>query len=244
MDHSALIVDDEIIARDVVIHLLEKHCPNVEVVGTADGVETALTQIRKLKPSIVFLDIKMKDGNGFELLDRFHKSNFHVVFMTAYDEFALKAFRYNALDYLLKPIESGDLVQTIARIEDLTNHNIRNFRSRVDTEDFDTIVLCQKYEYHRVKLRDIIYCQSDDNYTNFIITERKDPILCAKTLKHFEQLLPSNQFIRIHQRYLVNISAIKRFDLKRSVLILSNEDQLPVSTRKKATVISELNARK
>jgi len=117
MKLKTLVIDDEQNARDIMIYLLKKYCPTIDLVGTADGVASARKLIMQTKPDLIFLDIYMKDGSGFELLDSFDPNEFHVVFVTAYDVYGLKAFNYNAVDYLLKPVDKKALISTVARID-------------------------------------------------------------------------------------------------------------------------------
>ena len=240
---KSLIIDDEQNARDILTYLLKQYCPTIELIGSADGVKSARKLIEQTKPDLIFLDINMKDGSGFELLDDFEELDFQVVFVTAYDEYALKAFNYNALDYLVKPIEKESLVRTIARIEDLKQHYVKNYTSTFKPDSFDNVVVFHNYEYHNINLRDIIYCQSDNNYTNFFVKESAKPILSSKTLKHYEELLPEAVFIRIHQSYLINIAAVAKFDSNKSIITLQGGVELPVSTRKKSLVLERLTSR-
>ena len=239
---KSVIIDDEQNARDILSFLLQRYCPTIELVGTAEGVKSATSLIRQTKPDLIFLDINMRDGSGFELLDAFEEFEFQVVFVTAYDEYALKAFNYNALDYLVKPVDQDALIRTIARIEDLKQHYVQNYTKPINPDSFDNVVVFHNYEYHKIILADIVYCQSDNNYTNFYVTGRDKPILSSKTLKHYEELLPDSAFIRIHQSYLINIASVIKFDSNNSIITLRGGFELPVSSRKKSLVLSRLTS--
>ncbi len=248
MKIKALIIDDERRSRDTLRGMLEKYCDDVEVLGEADGMRTGIEGIRKLNPDVVFLDIQMPDGSGFRLLELLDEINFEVIFTTAYDQFAIKAIRYSALDYLLKPIVPAELKNAVSKVERKKSDGTINRHIKVLLENLKDnnqaskrIVLSTSEGMHIIDIRDIIRCESDDYYTRFFIRDRK-PILVSKTLKEHEEMLGEYGFIRPHKSHLVNISYIKSFIKTDGGYILLNDGTtVPVSRRKREKTIQELS---
>jgi len=191
------------------------HCPEIVVDVTCNSGADGIKAINEFKPDVVFLDIEMPKMNGFEMLEKFEKIFFHVVFTTAYNQFAIKAFRYSALNYLLKPIDPDDLKATVKRIQekqgapfkeqfDILMQNMRSESKpqRIALSTGDGMVF--------INTADIMYCQSDSNYTNVILLNG-EKFLLAKSLKEFEDTLSGNDFFRIHNSHLVNLNQIKKF---------------------------------
>jgi two-component system LytT family response regulator len=243
----AIIVDDEKASRDTLIGMLSRYCGNVEVIGQAEGYENGLEVIRSMKPDIVFLDIQMPDGSGFRLLEEIGDLKFEVIFCTAYDQYAIKAIKYSALDYLLKPVVPDDLVKAIEKAEQKKDTgqislNIKALLENLSAQNEPRkIVLSTAEKMHIVDIDDIIRCESDDYYTRFFFKDGKK-LLISKTLKEHEELLGDKQFIRPHKSHLVNIKYIKGF-LKNDggYILMSDGTQVPVSRRKKEYVINALN---
>ena len=238
----AVIIDDNEKARIALGSDLEDYCEQVDVVGEADSVESGIKLIIRKKPDLIFLDIKMGDGTGFDLLEQLpDQVNSQVIFTTAYDEFALKAFKYAALDYLLKPIDSEDLVRAISRLK------IRNVSSDY-TELIDmlkgqkpqNLTLAESDRIHVIAIDSIIRCASDKNYTTFWTTDKKQ-ITVSKTLKDYDALLSDKGFVRVHHGHLVNINQIKEVvKIGGPYLIMKDNAQVPVSVRKKDDLMQKL----
>lgn len=249
MKIGALIIDDERRSRDTLRGMLEKYCDNdIEILGEADGMRTGIEAIKKLSPEVVFLDIQMPDGSGFKLLELLEEINFEIIFTTAYDQFAIKAIRYSALDYLLKPIVSAELKNAVAKVVGKKSDGTINRHIRVLLENLKDknqsskrIVLSTSEGMHVIDIKDIIRCESDDYYTRFFIRDRK-PILVSKTLKEHEEMLSEYGFLRPHKSHLVNISYIKSFIKTDGGYILLNEGTtIPVSRRKREKTIQQLS---
>ena len=249
MKIGALIIDDERRSRDTLRGMLEKYCDNdVEIRGEADGMRTGIEAINKLNPEVVFLDIQMPDGSGFKLLELLEEINFEVIFTTAYDQFAIKAIRYSALDYLLKPIVPAELRNAVAKVVRKKSDGTINKHIRVLLENLKDntlsskrIVLSTSEGMHIIDVKDIIRCESDDYYTRFFIRDRK-PILVSKTLKEHEEMLSEYGFLRPHKSHLVNISYIKSFIKTDGGYILLNDGTtVPVSRRKREKTIQQLS---
>lgn len=235
---KSVIIDDEAKARSALRLSLQIFCPSVEVIGEADGVNSGWDIIKEKKPQLVFLDIHINGGIGFELLDKFEEPKFKVIFITAYDEFAIKAFRYNAIDYLLKPIDPEELVDAVKKISqqeksDILTEQINNLLEVSQKKVFDKIALTTSEGTSFLKLKDIIKLVSDGSYTTFH-THSGEEITVSRGIKEYETLLPSDTFCRIHQSYIVNIDFVKKI-LKEDggYVLLESDDKVPISRRKK-----------
>lgn len=237
---SALIIDDEEKVREALMHMLSVYCPNIKVIGQTNGVESGYTLIQALQPDVIFLDVRMPDGTGFDLLKKFPKINFHFIIITAYEEYAIQAFKVSALDYLLKPVDPTDLINAVNKLTKVINNEETNLKfdtllSNIDNSknEIKKIVLKTQDNVFVVDIDDIIRCESQNNYTLFYLTN-KSTILVSKTLKEFEEMLSPLSFIRSHQTHLVNPRSIVKF-IKHPNLILVMADgaTIPVSVRKK-----------
>lgn len=246
MKVRALVVEDKPANRENLIGLLERYCPQVEVIGEADSNESALKEINKLLPDLLFLDVRMPDGNIFSMLDKIKDQNFGIIFVTAYDEYAFRAFQFNALDYLLKPIDLQKLIESVNKAIDAIqlkeeNSRLKNLvenQSRLDQDK--RIALPQENKIDFIALKQIIRCQSDSNYTRFFLDSGK-VILVTRTLKEFELALESCRFIRTHQSHLVNADHVK--SLVKSdggYLKMSDGSAVPISRARKESVLKAL----
>lgn len=242
----AIIIDDEKTSSDALMGLLRRYCENIAVVAVADGYKTGVKAIHEYRPEVVFLDIQMPDGSGFQVLEDVKEVNFEVIFTTAYDQYAIKAIKYSALDYLLKPIIPSDLLNAIKKIEKKTEDlgmtdNIKVLLDNLKNKSASKkVVLSTAEKIHIVESDDIIRCESDDYYTRFFFTDGKT-LLISKTLKETEQLLGDTDFLRPHKSHLVNIKYIKGL-LKNDggYIVLSDGSKVPVSRRKKEKVIQTI----
>lgn len=241
---KAIIIDDEIKSRQTLKSLLAIYCPDVIVIGEADGYKSGLDLLKIAKTDIVFLDIQMPDGSGFKLLEDCEEISFHVIFTTAYDHYAIKAIRFSALDYLLKPIDPEELIgavqkslKTINADKQQPNINtlIENFKHQKSGPK--KIVLSTSEGLHIIDVNTIIRCESDDYYTRFFFTNSKS-IMVSRTLKENEELLSESNFIRTHKSHLVNLDFIKTFvKTDGGYILLTNGDRVPVSRRKKEKIL-------
>ncbi|MFO8086619.1 MAG: LytTR family DNA-binding domain-containing protein [Bacteroidales bacterium] len=249
MKIRAVIIDDERHSRATLKNLLNEFCQNIEVVAQADGFKSGVKAIKEQQPDLVFLDIQMPDGNGFRVLEETQQSDFDVIFTTAYDNFAIKAFKYSALDYLLKPIDAVELQNSVDKVKTNKQRNAASnpgidllLKSIREQEKPEKLVLSTFEGMHVVEIQDIIRCQSDDYYTRFFF-KNGHKILVSKTLKEYEQILSEHQFIRPHKSHLVNIKYIKSYiKADGGHLLLTDDTQVPVSRRKKEMVLHVLNS--
>lgn len=237
---SAVIIDDESRVRETICNMLIVYCPNIKVIGQADSVETGYNTIITLNPDLVFLDIKMPDGTGFDLLKRFASINFHFIIISAYEEYAIKAFKYSALDYLLKPVDYSDLINAVDKVaktidSDETNKKFEILLSNIDNEDKEIkkIILKTQDSVFVVDIDKIVRCESQNNYTMFYFYDNTK-LLVSKTLKEYDELLTPLSFVRCHQSHLVNTKYITKY-IKQPIVSLQMIDgsNIPVSVRKK-----------
>lgn len=245
---KAIIVDDEKASRDALKGLLQRYCSNVEVVAEGENVAGGIEVIRLFTPDLVFLDVQMPDGSGFRLLEQLDEISFEVIFTTAFDQYAIKAIKYSALDYLLKPIIPDDLIKaiekfkqrkTIGRVEESVRTLLENLQSK--TQEPKKIVLNTAEGMHIVLVDDIVRCMSDDCYTHFFFKDGKK-MLISKTLKDNEELLSSKDFIRPHKSHLINLKYVKSFVRNDGgYIVMIDDSQIPVSRRKREEILDILS---
>lgn len=236
---KVLIIDDEKNGREIVSSLLRQFCPNTTIIGEANGVKTGLEAILNLKPQLVMLDVNMQDGTGFDLLKLLSSIDFKVVFVTAFQEYAIKAFQFSAIDYLLKPLSPDRLINAISRASDIIERNELNLKldallSNVNQNSLDPkkIILKTSERIYAVDLKDIIRCESDGSYTKFYLNDGKK-IMVSRQLKEFDDLLNGNPFVRVHQSHLINLNFFDYFEKGGEVAYMKDKTPIPVSTRKK-----------
>lgn len=245
---NAVIVEDEKKSREVLQALVKANCPDINILGTAESVAEGEALIRSVKPRLVFLDIEMADGSGFDLLEKVPNSGFDVIFTTASDAHALRAIKYSAIDYLLKPIDGDELKTAVDKIraKETDNSNLENLKFllqnfRKPNEQYSKITLPTGNAYEIVNVKDIIRCEADGSYTSFFL-ENKKKLLVSASLKHYEDLLPADDFIRVHHHHLVNMNHVVRF-LKADggYAVMSDGTQIEISRRKKDAFLQRLN---
>ena len=241
---SAILIDDDINLRNGMKGLLQLYAPQITIIGEAGSVVSGIEAIESLQPQVVFLDIQLNDGTGFDILEKITALNgttkVHIVFITAHEQYAIKAFRFSALDFLLKPVDPDELQKVIQKIKaeieknDSSSHIdllLENIRKKVD--NFKRIALSTSDGIHLFDVSDIIRCESEDNYTKFFIKNSK-PILISKTLKEYEELLTEHGFERIHQSHLINLNYLKSYIKKDGgYVVMADDSHLPISQRKK-----------
>lgn len=234
---KAIIVDDEKHAIKTLEWEIDTHCQGIEIVGRYNDPVKALEILQVSPPDILFLDIEMPRLNGFDLLNKISKITFDVIFVTAYDEYAVKAFRINAVDYLLKPIITSDLTEAIQRVK------LKNELGKTNKEDKGLQIEKLKKSFKKIPLANIdgiefvfpfqiLYCKSDGSYT-YVIMERKKTLI-TKSLRELEETLIEHNFLRTHKSFLVNLNHISKYiRVDGGYLVMSNGDKVAVSRRKK-----------
>lgn len=232
---KAIIVDDEQSARDNLRYLTEKYCENIEIVAEADKVVTAVEHIKIFQPNLVFLDIEMPKQNGFELFKYFDEPTFQVIFITAYNHYAVKAFEVSAVDYLLKPIDIERLKEAENKVlkQTVLNQNFEVLEENIQTPALKTIAIPYKSDFVVIKIKNIICIQANRAYSNFTVLNTDKNIektyTYAKKLAYFEENLPKKQFIRVHRSWIINFNFIQSYSKKESIITLSNNQQIPIS---------------
>lgn len=241
---NAVLIDDDKNLREGMKGLLTRFAPSIKIIGEADSVATGIKVINALHPQVVFLDIQLNDGTGFDILEKIAEKNntiqSNIVFITAHEQYAIKAFRFSALDFLLKPVDPEELQKVIQKIESVIEKKndyshidllLENIRKNVD--NFKRIALSTSDGIHLFDISDIIRCESTDNYTKFYIKDSKS-VLISKTLKEYEELLKEHNFERIHQSHLINLNYLKSYIKKDGgYVIMTDGSNLPISQRKR-----------
>jgi len=243
---NAVLVDDEIDSVKILERLLKEYCPEVVIVGVADGVESGIKVMQETRPDIVFLDIEMKQGNAFDLLNRLMPFNFQVIFVTAFDNYAIKAFKYSALDYLLKPVDIDDMKNAVEKAKARMNgnvfynqmklllHNIENYQisqQKIAIPTIDGMTF--------ISIREIMRCEAETGYT-YIHVDSGSKILATKTIKEYEEMLPSTLFYRIHNSHIINLEKIKKYQKGRGGHVVMDDGScLEVAIRRREEFLSK-----
>lgn len=237
----AILIDDEPDCLQLLALQIKQYCPGVEVSAQMSSPEEGLQAIRSLHPDIVFLDVEMPRMNGFQLLEQLETISFSLIFITAYNEFALKAFRFSALDYLLKPLDVSQLVEAVKRAEkrqridqgqlDMLRYQIREgkYPSKIAVPFQSGVVF--------VELSELVYCEADSNYTKLILANGKTHLL-SKTLKDVQEVLEERSFLRVHRHYLINLEHIKMYHKgDGSYLVMTGDISIPVAKNQKERLV-------
>lgn len=233
----ALIIDDEPAALSGMESILKLFCPDVEVIGFGTGVADGLKQIKELKPQLVFLDIELGDGRGFDILEQLGDVDFSVIFVTAFDHYAIKAFRLSAIDYLLKPVDPDELIAAVNKAKQAAlppnyTHLVKDYRQSEQTK----IGVPDSRETIYLDFSEIIRMESSNNYT-FIHRMNHRPMLISKTIKSFEEVLPENVFIRCHQRHIVNMNHVRSYVRNDAAhLVMPGDEKIPISRANRSKV--------
>ncbi len=247
MSIRTLVVDDEAAFIGNLESIVASQPNILQIVGSARSVKEGLQKIDELEPDLIFLDVQMGDGTGFDLLEQCERRDFKVIFVTAYDQYAIEAFRFSAVDYLLKPVVSTDFWEAVERAIDEIEKSRSELQLNVLMDNVHSLskekkklVLREADVLHVVKLDDILWCMADSSYTHFhLISGEK--IIVSQHLKEFEDMLDKNGFFRAHRSHLVNVNKITKFDKREGGIIhLEGDNTLPVSVRKKEKLLEIL----
>ncbi len=243
---KTLIVDDEQHCIDSIKKLITSHAKNLEIVATCNTVADALEKTNALQPDLVFLDIEIHNQTGFDYLESLGNYNFNVIFTTAFNDYAIKAFKYSAMDYLLKPMDKDDFIGAIKRLEKRIQpidnaEQIKILLNNLQKEDKKkTIRIPTSNGFEVLQIENIIHCKADTSYT--YIQTKTDYILVSKPIKHFEALLADANFFRVHNSHLINIAHVKKYTKgKGGYVTMSNNDSIDVSTRRKEAFLKLFN---
>jgi len=230
-------------------HFIKKYCPEIELVGSCQNKKDGITLIDTLKPDLVFLDIVLEEHNAFELLEEINNKNIKIIFVTAFDKFALKAFRYHAVDYLLKPIQIDELINTVKNISDQIKNEknsleneLKQFSQSFKNSNQKYVIISNVDKVSFVKYEDIIYCKSSGRYTEFFLTENRK-LLASKSIGEYERVLNPHFFFRIHKSYVVNLDQVLSINKKTgNYCELKDGAILPISRRRMESFMNYINS--
>ncbi|HTJ49608.1 MAG TPA: LytTR family DNA-binding domain-containing protein [Cyclobacteriaceae bacterium] len=246
---KCVIVDDELKSRESLKILLQDFCDNVEVCALCQNVAEAIEAIAEYKPDVVFLDIQMQRETGFDLLAKIKNIDFEVIFTTAYSEYAIKAFKFSAIDYLLKPIDIEELKKAVDKVEKKLNINISGRLEqllqnlRPSAPQHFKLALPTSDGLIFVKVDTIVYCEANSNYTTIFTDDGKKHVV-SRTLKEYEDMLEDHNFFRIHNSHIINLGSIKKYVRgDGGYVIMNNDVSLDVSKRRKEAFLSKLGAK-
>lgn len=242
---KSIIVDDEAASRETLQRYLEKYCPKVEVVDTADSAKTGVVSIENHNPDLVFLDVEMPFGNAFDLLEEIENINFETIFVTAYSNYAIQALNMSASYYLLKPVDIDQLCAAVDKVYKQKEKNEVAVHSKIlfdniqsSNKQLQKIVLPQMEGFDVVFVKDIVRCQANDNFTDFHFVDGKKTMVC-RTLKHFEEILSDFDFVRTHKSHMVNIQHVSKYlKGKGGQLVMSDGSVVDVSPKRKKDVMN------
>lgn len=243
--HKVLIIDDENRTRQLIANMIDSFGFHVQTIPEGENVESGIKAIEKHNPDIVFLDIQMPDGTGFDVLRSIEDKNFVVIFITAHEEFAIKAIKFSALDYLLKPVDPTELEAALKKAiaalqEESEGSQFEALQKNINPHEKRRLVLKTQESVHVVDLDDIIRCEADRNYTSFFLTNNKK-ILVSKTLKEYETLLSGHHFLRVQQSHLININYVERYDKKNGgAVVMKDGSEVPLSSAKREVFFQTL----
>jgi two-component system LytT family response regulator len=243
---NVIIIDDEATVRNTISSLLGENFPDIRIMASAGSIGEGYEAVVKHKPDLLFLDIELPDGKGFDLLKRFQQIPFKIIFVTGHQEYALDAIKVSALDYILKPVDTDELVRAVGKACEIINHEDQQLKFQALKENLQSkrvlkrIILHTSDHLQLISVSDIIRAEADSNYTSFCLSDRKR-ILVSRTIKEFEGLLTGSGMIRVHQSHLVNINYIDRFVKKDGgYLLLKEGTKIPVSPNLKKKVMQAL----
>ena len=248
MELKAVIIEDEKHSRESLKSLLEEFCNGVKVTGMAANVEEGVSIINDLQPELIFLDIELQTGTGFELLEKVTHRGFDVIFTTAFDQYAIRAIKTSSLDYLLKPIDVDELQESIDKalakrsqgpLEDAQIELL--LKNLTAGDDKKKICLATSDGLEFIDVKDIIYCEASGSYTNFYL-EPGRKLMVSKNLKEYEHMLPDKQFMRVHNSYLINLQKVKKFvKAEGGYIVMSNNDQVSISQSKRDDFMAKMS---
>ncbi|BDS10764.1 LytR/AlgR family response regulator transcription factor [Aureispira anguillae] len=242
---KALIIDDEKRARETLIQVASLCCPDIDSFKQADSLLSAILSIQQERPDILFLDIDLGSDSGFDVLKHFEGEALNVIFVTGHNDYVLKALRASAVDYLLKPVKASELMAAVRKIKQKLSQQqqqesldslLQNLNNK--EESIKKITISTADSIHVIHVADIIYCESDKGYTTFYLADSQK-VMASKILREYEDLLPKDNFMRVHQSYLVNLNHVMRYDKKdKNFLVTTLNHKIPVSHRLKNKLIN------
>lgn len=240
MSLRAIIVDDEKHSRETLQNLIEEFCKEVEIISTESNINDAVLAIKLNKPDLLFLDVELQTGTGFDILEQLDTLNFEVIFTTAFEQYALKAVKFSSLDYLLKPIDLDELQKAIDKAKKIKDKEVYHMQLEVLLSNLkkkdpkgDKICLSTSDGFEFVDIADIVYCKAEGSYTSFIL-KYENKFLVSKHLKEYENLLGDHSFMRVHNSFLINLREVKKYiKADGGYILMNNNDAVSISRNKK-----------
>ena len=236
----AVVIDDIETIRKRHITIIKASCPNISIIGQADSVESGIKLITQLSPDIVFLDVEMPDGTGFDLLQKLKPLQFKVIFITGYEDFAIRAFRFSAIDYLLKPLDAKHVIEAVKKAEESMGKEVFDmklnnlFTNLERPKNLQKLILKTSDKIYSVNIQDVVNCESDKNYTTFNFINAPK-LIVSTNLKEYEAMLSPHNFFRTHQSHLINMAYFDHFIKTEggNTIVMKNKTTIPLSVRKK-----------
>ena len=243
---KVVIVEDELHSREALSNLLADYCPEVNVIDMVADVVEGIASVKLNRPDLIFLDIELQIGTGFEILKKLPHLNFEVIFTTAYEHYALKAIKFSAIDFLLKPIDVDELIEAVEKVRKKRSEELHNRKLEVLLENMQekgkehhTITLSTMEGLEFVRVADIIRCEAMGAYTHFVLKGIKR-ILVSKNLKEYENILSDHNFFRVHQSHLISLSEVIKYMKSDEQVILKNGDVVKVSHSRKESFLNKM----
>ncbi len=239
---KTLIVEDELYIRKGLISMVQSLNKDIDIIGECESVRDAVSVTNACKPDLIFLDINLTDGNAFDFLEQTNELAFKVIFITAYEQYALQALKNGAVDYILKPVDIDELEHAIDKANSLEptvqKEQLQIVKNQMIDNQKDKLVLRLQEGYQVIDFKSLIYCKSDKGYTSFYLSDGKS-YMASKPIKEFEGQLPVKKFIRTHQSFIVNMDYVDKYD-KNGYIFLKSGEKIPVATRRKDDFVSRL----
>lgn len=241
MKLKTIIIDDEPDSVKLLQLQLVQSCPQVDVIATYSNSVKASNEIEGLQPDLLFLDIEMPVIDGFALLNKILHLNFSIIFVTAYHQYALKAFRFNALDYLVKPVDTSDLMAAVAKAEKRikpTSMQLSLLQRQMRGEIATKIAIPGQNGVSFIELNEIVFVEASNNYSRLVLTDKRI-VTVSKTLKDVQETLEESHFLRVHRQYIINLNHVKQFNRNESILIMDNGEHLPIARAQKEKLVEK-----
>lgn len=241
---NAIIIEDEPNSRELLQNLLKIYCPEVEVISWADTVQGGYSAIKNQKPDLIFLDIKLSDGSGFDLLKMIDNITFQLICITAYQEFAVRAFQFSAVDYLLKPISPEMLIKAVdkaSKRHERPKMEIETLIENYQHSQNKKLIVKTNPKIYAISLNEIVRMEADSSYTT-IFLKNGHKIMAAKQLKEYEELLSTDGFMRVHQSHLINLEHLFYVNKSQNTVVLNDDSSVPISIKKKSSLLKYLTS--
>ncbi|MCD4730646.1 MAG: LytTR family DNA-binding domain-containing protein [Bacteroidales bacterium] len=245
---KTILIDDEPHCLSALQQLITKNCQSLNIIGTANSVKSGVEIIESKNPDLVFLDVRMPDGDGFNVLEKVHHNNFEVIFITAYEEYAIKAFEFSAIHYLLKPVEKSALIEAVERYNNVEKKQ-GSLDQRFDVlkesynQSHSRIMLPSMEGFSIIEIEDIIRCEAEGCYTNIYVTNEDKPIVVSTPIGNYERLFSDLPFCRIHNKHLINMKHVTKY-LKSygGFVVMEDGTEVKVSERKRANLFEQMKS--